>query len=67
MARQAIEDEFTHLKISRQEKYMLRKSKKGKCILCRRKKAPGHKFCAVHLKAKRKYYYETEGAKPAKK
>lgn len=34
MSTKLIEDEFTHLDVSRQRKYALRKRKQNKCVIC---------------------------------
>ena len=43
-----IDDEFTHLQISRQLRWQLRRAKEGKCIICARCAIPGTARCRKH-------------------
>jgi len=47
-----IQDEFTHLKISRARKWQMRQEAKGKCRLCPKKSVDGY-HCKEHQKAHR--------------
>lgn len=50
---QAIQDQFSKLKISRQARYQLRHRAAGKCIKCPNPAFPGSTFCPAHLVAER--------------
>jgi hypothetical protein len=50
--RRAIIDEFTHLNISRQRKYQLRKQRDARCIICGQR-AVSSTFCLKHLSKNR--------------
>lgn len=60
--RRAIQDEFTHLKISRQRKYQLRKSRDRKCTECGAPVIHGSR-CLEHLVAARERQRKKRGLK----
>lgn len=58
-----IHDEFTDLKISRQRKYQLRKTRDGQCRICGDMASPFSRgYCKYHrrkkLESRRRYYRE---------
>lgn len=46
--RPPIKDQFTHLKVSRQRKYQLRKARDKRCIICGEPSVTGSR-CLEHL------------------
>lgn len=46
-----INDEFTHLPVSRQWKFQLRRIRDAKCVVCGEPAKKGKKRCAKHLAA----------------
>ena len=60
-SRRLIEDEFTHLPVSRGRKYQLRRQKEGKCIKCGQPQAAAF-FCLKHLIANREAIRRKAGA-----
>ncbi len=48
-----IHDEFTHLKMSRQQKYQLRMQRDGRCRICGDAKVAGLSLCLKHIVAVR--------------
>ena len=60
--RTRIDDEFTHLRISRQRKYQLRKQRDKKCTECGEPAAMGSR-CLKHLIIARERQREKRGLK----
>ena len=60
--RKAINDEFTHLPISRQRKYQLRMVRDGRCIECGEASVQGSR-CLKHLVAARERQRRKNGLK----
>ena len=57
-----LDDEFTHLPISRQRKYQLRRERDGRCTQCG-KPVVGGKRCLKHLIQARERQRRTHGLK----
>ena len=57
-ARPIIQDEFTNLPISRQQKYRLRMRRDGRCRICG-EPAAGAQYCLKHLVQTREYTRKT--------
>ncbi len=62
----AIQDEFTDLKMSRQQKYQLRMRRDARCIICG-EKAPESSRCLKHLVAERERRRRKLGCKRRKR
>lgn len=60
--RKRIEDEFTHLAISRQRKYQLRKQRENRCTECGEPAAQGSR-CLRHLVKARERQRKKRGLK----
>ena len=60
--RQRINDEFTHLKVSRQRRYQLRKQRDHRCILCGAPALRGGR-CLKHLVAARESQRKRSGTR----
>jgi len=60
-SRRKIEDEFTHLPVSRGWKYQLRRHKEGRCIKCGQPQAAAY-LCLRHLIANREAIRRKAGA-----
>jgi hypothetical protein len=60
-SRVRIEDEFTHLPVSRGRKYQLRRHKEGKCIKCGQPQVTAF-FCLEHMIASREAIRRRSGA-----
>jgi hypothetical protein len=60
--RRPIQDEFTHLAISRQRKYQLRKQRQGRCTECGEPAAQGSR-CLKHLVKARERQRKKRGLK----
>ena len=58
--RPRIQDEFTHLSISRQRKYQLRKKKEQRCLICGKPVATTN-FCLDHAVAARERQRKAKG------
>ncbi len=50
-----IQDEFTDLPMPSYRRYALRKRKKGLCLRCTEKAAPGYLYCRNHMQMNRAY------------
>jgi hypothetical protein len=60
-SRRKIEDEFSHLPVSRGRKYQLRRHKEGRCIKCGQPQAAAY-LCLRHLIANREAIRRKAGA-----
>jgi hypothetical protein len=60
--RRAIEDEFTHLNVSRQRKYQLRRQREGRCVQCGRPAVRGGR-CLKHMIKAREWQRKKHGLK----
>jgi hypothetical protein len=48
-----IQDEFTGVPMSRQQRWQMRKRRDGRCIECGKRVLPGRARCGKHLKLAR--------------
>lgn len=58
-----IQDEFTHLAVSRQRRYQLRQEAMEHCRICGTKAVEGYPYCETHLDAQHRYNHDRKRKK----